>query len=345
MGPEYIRASDGAQGDALHWGTRVQCCSRPQGWSECQTGVTFEKSSLATACEWLHCAPTFYVTRFWHITPLQRLGYTCLQRVGGRTIWLVPSAVHTVPSGSGSAFQPDNSVILLSSRVFHHVRKSAAPSEWHWWLILGGCGSVFSEGWRFHSPFLTPHRMRKYQRALCRAFPSGSRSIGSMSALLLTDVSSLIRGWWYRWKSHDGNVSIHSPPSHPQPNQQNCWNNVVLLEWKRWLQSLSQMSEKPPSPCYIHKERLFTMKTSQVRLCKRDTVHKVTNESLGGDLSLLLAPSLGHFFTNCSLLARHTSFKSILFFFFFPLSLRNCILMDYFTVEILLISYAWFQGL
>lgn len=37
------------------------------------------------------------------------------------------SPVHKAPLRSGSAFQPDNSVILLSSYGFHHVRKSASP--------------------------------------------------------------------------------------------------------------------------------------------------------------------------------------------------------------------------
>lgn len=70
-----------------------------------------------------------------------------------------------------------------------------------------------------------------------------------------------------------------------------------------------------------------------------DTIHKVANESLVGDLPLLLAPSLGHFFINCRLLARHSSFETILFFFS-PLSLRNYILKYYFAAEMLLITYA-----
>lgn len=255
-----------------------------------------------------------------------------------------PVLLTQCPRGQAQHF---NQIIQWS--FFHHVAFITSESLQHprsdtggsfWGLVV--VSSQRDEGFILHFSF---HMGWGNTSGHFMSFPSGSRSTGSMSALLLTDVSSLIHGWWYRWKSHDGNVSIHSPSSLPQPNQQNCWNNFVLLEWKRWLPSLSQMSGKPPSPCYIHKERLFTLKTGHVRSCKWDTVHKVTNESLGRDLSLLLAPSLGHFFTNCSLLARHTSFKSILFFSFLSLSLRNCILMDYFTVEILLISYAWFQGL
>lgn len=53
---------------------------------------------------------------------------------------LVPA--HELPSGSASAFQANSSAILLSSCVYHHVRKSASLS---YSLDLSGCGSLFSE--------------------------------------------------------------------------------------------------------------------------------------------------------------------------------------------------------
>lgn len=57
-------------------------------------------------------------------------------------------------------------------------------------------------------------------------------------------------------------------------------------------------------------ERLLTLRTGQI---KSWPICIIASESIIGDLSLLLAPSLGCFFTDCSPLVNRNSFKIVLF--------------------------------
>ena len=74
MEPECISASGGVKGSALCWGTAgVQCCSRSLQltaglwtWSQCQTSVTFGKSSSATACDIALCSDSICDTVLTH---------------------------------------------------------------------------------------------------------------------------------------------------------------------------------------------------------------------------------------------------------------------------------------
>lgn len=243
---------------------------------------------------------------------------SCHKRVPGADVLVMFTQS---PWGQAQHSRQISSVTLLSPHDFHHVGKPASPLEWQQWLILRRCVSVFSVGWRFHSPFLTPYRKRICQRDLCHSesCPSWSGRVGNISTLLSNSLVPLPQ---YVVDCTDESLTIVMstsallPPSLSLPNQQNFWNSFVLqFLWneKWWLLSRSQIPGKPPGLCYIYKERWFTLKTGQVRSCKWDFAHKVTNETLAGDLSLLLAPSLGHFFSNCSLLPRHTSSKIVLF--------------------------------
>lgn len=107
--------------------------------------------------------------------------------------WQVPDANAPVmftksPRVQAQHSRQVSSVTLLSSCGFHHVGKPASPLEWQQWLILVRWVSVFSEGLRFHSPFLTPYWTRIYPSTVCQSCPLWSGRVGSISVLLSYSV-------------------------------------------------------------------------------------------------------------------------------------------------------------
>lgn len=208
--------------------------------------------------------------------------------------------------------------IFITLQSLHHPWSDGSGS--FWWEV--SVSSQRDEGFILHFPL---HIGQGYTRgySFCQSCPSWSGRVGSTSALL---SYSLMLHPQYVVDCTDGSLTIVMLTSAPLlPSlplsaksakflEQLC--SAVPLEWKLVAAVSVSNARKTSWPLlYIYKERWFTLKIGQVRSCKWDFAHKVTNETLVCDLSLLLAPSLGHFFNNCSLLARHTSLKITLFFF------------------------------